>query len=62
MDKALSAMVELALNPFSASKRDAPNVAPGPAGVALFERCEVCFDPGWDPLDPPPPDQTGTGA
>lgn len=57
MDKALQALYELTINPFVAKGRVAPQVAATPPDVDPFERCEVCFDPGWDPLDPPPPDQ-----
>lgn len=53
MDEISRSLYELAINPFSSAEPPEAGVAVSPIGS--FERCDVCFDPGYDPLDPPPP-------
>jgi hypothetical protein len=56
MDDVLAELYELAINPFAAPARAALSSAHvATSGPGQFEACEVCFDPGFDPLDPPPP-------
>lgn len=61
MDETTRSLYELAINPFLSAAPPHESVGVSPNGS--FERCDVCFDPGDDPLHPPPPpDDPGPGV